>query len=763
MIAFSSSSARRLSAAASLLAVIAVTGCNRDPNVRKQKYLESGQRYEKEGKYREATLQFYNALKADKNFAPAHYELAKSLLKLGMPMQAYPELQMAVNQAPNNLQARVDLGNLLLAGRQTDRAEEQAKLVLKQQPNNADGLALLAAVAAARGQRDEAIDTLSKAIAADPSRADLHTNLAILKGAGGRDLNSAREELDKAISLDNKNVQAHLAMSSLMSAQNNLPGAEDELKKASAADPTNLQARTALAALYLRENKMPEAETVIKQTSDDFAENTEGAGMLERFYERTGQFPKAEPAYAALASKHPKSFPIQIAYARILAAGGNFAKSNEVLSKEADSHANDPQFIQLKTGLLQHDGKTDEAFTTVQNGSHNNPDNAQLKQLLGFMARDKGDLNLAASSFRSALQLAPGDLNAAGGLAEVSNRLNDNTGLRQVADTMIKMYPKSALPYLWRATADANEGRTDSAVENLQTSIKLDPKNPQALTELGQVRLKQGKTAEGKGLLEQALALDPNSKALPLLVQLDMQAGQSAAAVALIQQQISHNPNNPGLLMQLAGVQLATKDPHGALDNASKALKLNPGNPVAMQVYTQASLATNDLAGPTEMWQKWADAHPRDAQAQSFLGMLSESAGDNGKAIAYYQKSLQLQPEQPAVQNNLAYLMADSGQNTDVALTLAQSAQRSSPHSPDIADTLAWVYYKKGVYGSALDLLQNAAKDAPNNATIQYHMGLVYGKMNNKTAASASLKRAVSLSGGSDIGKKAQAELDKLG
>jgi hypothetical protein len=41
-----------LLAAAALLA-----GCHSDPNVRKQKYLESGERYSAQGKYREAAIQ----------------------------------------------------------------------------------------------------------------------------------------------------------------------------------------------------------------------------------------------------------------------------------------------------------------------------------------------------------------------------------------------------------------------------------------------------------------------------------------------------------------------------------------------------------------------------------------------------------------------------------------------------------------------------------------------------------------------------------
>ena len=44
------------------------TGCSRDPNVRKQKYLESGNRYYEKGKYREAAIQYENAIQVDARF-----------------------------------------------------------------------------------------------------------------------------------------------------------------------------------------------------------------------------------------------------------------------------------------------------------------------------------------------------------------------------------------------------------------------------------------------------------------------------------------------------------------------------------------------------------------------------------------------------------------------------------------------------------------------------------------------------------------------
>jgi hypothetical protein len=60
-----------------LLIIVAalLTACHGNPNVRKQKYLESGKRFSAEGKYREAAIQYLNALKVDSDFSAAHYEL----------------------------------------------------------------------------------------------------------------------------------------------------------------------------------------------------------------------------------------------------------------------------------------------------------------------------------------------------------------------------------------------------------------------------------------------------------------------------------------------------------------------------------------------------------------------------------------------------------------------------------------------------------------------------------------------------------------
>ena len=92
------------------LAVV-LTGCTRDPNVRKQKYFESGQRYYEEGRYREAIIQFRNATQVDGRFTEAHYQVAQTYTKVKDWQHAYMELSRTLELDPENYKAHVDIAN----------------------------------------------------------------------------------------------------------------------------------------------------------------------------------------------------------------------------------------------------------------------------------------------------------------------------------------------------------------------------------------------------------------------------------------------------------------------------------------------------------------------------------------------------------------------------------------------------------------------------------------------------------------------------
>lgn len=720
----------------------AATGCHHDPNVQKQKYLESGKRYAAESKYKEAAIQFSNALKVDHNFAEAHYQLGTVYLKMGSVMPAYAELNRTVALQPNNLRARLDLGNLLLAGRLPDRAMEQANAVLAIKSDDAEAYALLANIAAVKGDREKALAQIQHAIELDPSKAAFHTTLGLLQGSEPGQAGSAEEQLRKAISLDGSNVTAHLALAALLEKKGDTQAALEQQKAAVAGDPKNITARVSLAQMYFRQGDKANAEATLRQATEDLADTPNGADLLETYYLRTGQVDRGVSVYADLVKQHPKSTPLKLAYARLLTAKKDFPAARAEIADLVKSDSSDPGVAVLNGILLLNDGKSGEAFDALQKASKNNPDNVQIKTWLGRAALAKGDLNAAQQSYQDAARLSPNNLEAEDGLAQVAIRLQDPKLLGQVADKAVAIAPQSPVGYMWRGMAEASQQQYDSAETDLNKALKIDPKNPAVYLELGQLRLAQKKYAEAKPLLEQALNYNPASdRALAGLVLLDLIDKQPQKAISLVQQQIAKVPNNAQMYVQLADLQLRAGDANASLDAAQKAMQINPSDGSAVMVYSRAQLAHGDPNKAIDGWQQWIKNHPNDAQAYAILGTLQQGIGAKDKAMESYKKALQIVPDQPVASNNLAYLMVEGGQNTDVALNYAQSARRSLPNSPSTADTLAWVYYTKGTYASARDLLEEAAKSAPDDPAIQYHLGMTYSKMSDRTNALISTLR----------------------
>ena len=113
-----------------LLALIAAlfAACSRDPNVRKQKYFESGQSYFEKGKFEEAAIEFRNAVAVDPTYAAAHDQLGMTYLKTPAVVtgkSGYSHVRSELQ--PENYPARIELGQTADSPPETSQqAQEQA-------------------------------------------------------------------------------------------------------------------------------------------------------------------------------------------------------------------------------------------------------------------------------------------------------------------------------------------------------------------------------------------------------------------------------------------------------------------------------------------------------------------------------------------------------------------------------------------------------------------------------------------------------------
>ncbi len=243
----------------------------------------------------------------------------------------------------------------------------------------------------------------------------------------------------------------------------------------------------------------------------------------------------------------------------------------------------------------------------------------------------------------------------------------------------------------------------------------------------------------------------------------DLQAKQPAKALERVQAQIAKQPANSEFYVEMARVQMQMKDFSGALASSQKAMQLTPSSGGAVQTYSQAQVALGNIDSAISVWQNWEGSHANDINGPNILGSLYEAKGDDQKAMEQYKKALAIDSNDAIAANNLAYLMVENGQNADVALNLAQTARRVLPNSPQTADTLAWVFYYKGTYSASRDMLETALKSSPDDVSMNYHLGMIYSKLNDKANATIYLKKAATLGPATKAGKDAAAALAKLG
>src|SRR5580698_2395680 len=175
---------RLLLAGCLIAAIFTFTGCTRDPNVRKQKYFDSGEKYFAARKYREAAIQYSNAIQIDPRFAQAHSQLAQAYLNLGDKQRAYQELNRVVDLDPENYRAHTDLANLLVTSPNAEdikAAKTHLDWLRQKQPNTPETHEAWANYYASQSNFPAAIQEINQALQLDPNRSESYLLRALLE------------------------------------------------------------------------------------------------------------------------------------------------------------------------------------------------------------------------------------------------------------------------------------------------------------------------------------------------------------------------------------------------------------------------------------------------------------------------------------------------------------------------------------------------------------------------------------------------------
>ena len=731
-----------------LVAIIFSLGCSRDPNVRKLKYFTSGQQYFQQGKYSEAAVQFLNATRVDPSYSEAHYQLAQSYLKMQQWSPAYQEFARTADLDPNNWQARVDLTNLLIASNNQPQAQEQVDLLLKKWPNQWQVHVLASTLLASRASFGDAIAEMQKAITLEPGRSDSYLTLGLLQQKNTQ-ADAAEASFKKAIELDPKSVQAPMILGSYYQSRGRWSDAEALFRSAIALDPANPGARGAMARLYLEEGKKEEAIDFLRQAKRDLADNSIGYRLLGDFYFATGDVDQATAEYGTLLQEHPKDLQVKKNYVQLLILKNRLLEAGKLNDEILKAYPQDTDALVNRGQMQIQNGSLNDASSTLQAALQSDPRSALAHYYFGVALEKSGNSGRAETEWREALRLRPNLVDAQKNLAGVAMRKGDMTALEMAATQLINLQPASPDGYALRAISMINRNRLKEAEDDIHKALEVAPQSPLGYVQLGSLRFVQKQYDQAGKAYQQALDRDVNSNdALRGLINTFLVQNQADKAIASAKTQIAKAPGNSGFYDLLGTVLFRNKKD---LDGAEAALRKSADldrNSDALIKLGEVLAAKGEVDEAIATYQQAIKDHPHNANFSVLLGELYESKRDWTQAQNAYQQALDLAPNDPLASNNLANVMLQLGGNLDVAMTLAQTARRGMPDSPDAADTLGWVYYQKGAYQPAIGLFEEALKlsgksKAPEDPGIHYHLGLAYEKTNQPALARQHLEKVL--------------------
>jgi tetratricopeptide (TPR) repeat protein len=432
-----------------VLVLIALTlvSCRRDPAVAKKQYVESGNKYLDRGRFKEAAIQYQNAIKIDPRYGPAYYKWAEVDLKV-KPAQvgmAIKNFRRAVELLKDEQayqeeykDAMVQLADLDLLFLSKDKeilkedgdVQSYCDVLFKKDPNSFDGFRL---------------------------SGDLNYHRYLQAGDAGSTvqqgyLNAAMDFYRKADAVKPGDAAVSMEIGKILEMQKHYAEAEPYFRKAIDKEKTSPQTYMALYQLYMMEQKTGDAEQLLKEAIQN---NPKDYFYLERLAYHYGALGRRDDMVSMLGQikAHAKDF--DLAYQVVGDFYQRTGDADSALREYREGIEKDPK----RKATYQHDmiqvllrqGKRAEAAEVNNEILKQNPKDADAQSLSAHFLIDQGDINNALLHLQALVTTSPDNATAhyeLGRAYVASGRPNSREAARQQFEKAIQLRQDLILPRL---------------------------------------------------------------------------------------------------------------------------------------------------------------------------------------------------------------------------------------------------------------------------------------------------------------------------
>ncbi len=576
-----------------------------------------------------------------------HMDRGREFLQAGNVDKARVEFGNAMQISPDDPEARYYSGII---------AERQGKLrdavglfqsVVDTQPDHAGARANLARIYALAGDPAKAIALVEPGLAKHPDDVELLVSRGAAR-AQIKDLDGARADAEKAVSLATGNENAAALLASLHRRAGENGRAIEVLKAAVAANPKSTDLRQILAALYSGTSDEPLAEAQLAKIIELRPAELSHRMQLAQYFARLKQPDEAERTLLAAIEALPDDDQAKLAYVDFLSTQRSPAQGEKALAAFIDKN---PRDYDLRLGLgdvQRRGGKLDAAATTfraiVEDGG-DLPQTALARTRLAAIAAERGKLDEAGALIAEVLAKSPRDTealllrgtlalqrkDAAAAIADLRSVLGDQPGSVPILRTLARAYLLN--------------GESALAEEQLRVAIGLWQRDPGPRVELAQVLMQTNRAPQAVAALEEAVLKFPDdASGRELLVRAYLATNEAAAALRgaadlkTLKPVLAVGPYLAGLAQQ------ASDRPDEAVKEFEAALQLQPTAMDALAALVRVEASRGRVDAAIARVDQAILRAPDNAIARNLMAELHVSKKDYPKAAEQAQRAIKLAP-----------------------------------------------------------------------------------------------------------------------
>jgi tetratricopeptide (TPR) repeat protein len=771
--------------------MVAMLGaCRRDPNVAKKKYLESGNRYFANGKYKEARIMYLDAIQKDQKYGPAYYRVGLTALKIGPVRDAVNGFRRAIELLPpedaDHWDARVKLSEIyLVVAREQkqflDEVEQNCQKLLKRDPNSFDGRRLTGDLHMARAilamqtaRKEEALSLLKSSVdeyeRANTTKAGDEGVLSQLARAQSALGDYAKAEaLYRQIIGKKKDFQAaYSELYKLYVFQRKLSEGEQVLKSAFENNPKQFGFLTTLALHYSLTGRHDDMVAVLQRVKGHANEFDQAYLVVGDFYLRIGDGDTAIREYKeGLAKDSKRKMAYQKRMIEVYMRQGRRAEAADLNQQILKEDPNDNDAKGLSATFLLDKGEVARAITELQAVVTRSPENPVAHYQLGRAHAARGEFEQARQQFSKAIDLRPDYIMARLALAQLQVTRGEFDAALKTAEQVLQIDKNSVNARLIESAALMGLRKFGDSREMLGTMLRSNPNSPDVHFQMGLVNLAEAKFKDAEEAFRKTHQLNPaNPRGLMGLVETQMAQSKPDQALALLRGESDKNPNNIDLRLAIGNIAVRS----GKYDEAVQAFNhvlnsLDKNSKQRGDIFLRIGETyrrKGDDAGAVAVLQKAREVLPDNITVLSTLALTLDHAGRWSEAKQIYEATLKLDANSGIPLNNLAYLIAEHNGDLDDALTKATKAKQLLPNTYEVADTLGWIYLKKNMSDNAIDIFKDLVTKAPNHSTFRFHLGMALYQKGDKPKAIKELNEALKYNPPKDEREKITALLAKL-